>query len=149
MAPGVGWLNKGEAGKGIHSRWYPETLARRIESVNALRSKITFIQGDGLETLKKFRLAANTVAFVDPPYVARGRGAGLRLYTHYDVDCHELFATVRDFRGPVVITYHRSEIVQREAMAAGIKCRTVNMHTAHTVSKRQLILYKPRKNGAE
>ena len=149
MAPGAGLLNRGENGKGIHSRWYPETLAKRIESVHALRNKITFIQGDGLKALKKFGSTPNTVAFVDPPYVAKGRGAGLRLYSHYDVDCHKLFATVRDFKGPVVMTYHRSEIVQREARAAGIQCRTVNMHTAHTVSKRQLILHKPGQNGVK
>ena len=149
MAPGAGWLKRGEGDKGIHSRWYPETLAKRIETVHALRSKITFIQDDGMKILQQFSAIPNTVAFVDPPYVAKGRGAGLRLYSHYDVDCHRLFAIVRDFKGPVVMTYHRSEIVQREARAAGIQCRTVNMHTAHTVSKRQLILHKPGQNGAK
>jgi DNA adenine methylase len=147
MAPGAGWLNYGEAGKGIHSRWYPETLAKRIEAIHALRGKVTFIQGDGLETLRNFGSTPHTVAFVDPPYVVRGRGAGLRLYRCYDVGCEELFKVIRSFSGPMIITYHRSEIVQREAISAGIDCHTVNMHTAHTVSKRQLILYKPGLNG--
>jgi DNA adenine methylase len=147
MAPGAGWLNYGEAGKGIRSRWYPETLAKRIETIHGLRSKLTFIPGDGLETLRSFSSTSQTVAFVDPPYVVRGRGAGLRLYRYCDVDCEELFRVVRNFAGPMIITYHRSEIVQREATTAGIECRTVNMHTAHTVSKRQLILYKSGLNG--
>jgi DNA adenine methylase len=148
MAPGAGWLNYGEAGKGIHSRWYPETLAKRIESIRALRQKLTFIEGDGLQTLRDFRSTPHTVAFVDPPYVAKKRGAGLRLYTYHDVDCEELFKIAQAFSGPMIITYHRSEIVQREADAVGIECRTVNMHTAHAVSKRQLILYKSGLNGA-
>lgn len=147
MAPGAGWLNRGEAGKGIHSRWYPETLAKRIESIHALRNKITIIQGDGLETLKKFSSTPNTAAFIDPPYVAKGKGAGLRLYTHYDVDCQKLFAAVSNFTGPVIVTYHRSEVVQREAKAVGLECRSVSMHTAHTVAKRQLMIYKPGQNG--
>ena len=147
MAPGAGWLNRGEGGKGIHSRWYPETLAKRIEGVHALRRRITFIQGDGLKALREFSSIPKTVAFVDPPYVAKGRGAGLRLYRHYDVDCHELFGIARDFSGPMIITYHRSEVVQREARDAGIQCRSVNMHTAHTVAKRQLLLHKPGQNG--
>jgi DNA adenine methylase len=147
MAPGAGWLNYGEGGKGIHSRWYPETLARRIERVHGLRKKFTFIEGDGLEILRQFSAAPRTAAFVDPPYVANGRGAGLRLYSHYRVDCKDLFQEVRTFSGPMIITYHRSEIVQREAKAAGIEWHTVNMHTAHTVSKRQLILYKTGLNG--
>lgn len=142
MAPGAGWLNRGEADKGIHSRWYPETLAKRIEAIYALRKKVTFISGDGLEALSDFSAVPQTVAFVDPPYVAQGRGAGLRLYRHYNVDCEMLFNKARAFSGPMIITYHRSEIVQRHAKRVGIECHTVNMHTAHTVAKRQLILYK-------
>ena len=147
-APGAGWLKLGERGRGIHSRWYPETLAKRIESIQMLRRKIRFIEGDGLAALRDSNSDNLTVAFVDPPYVAEGRGAGVRLYRHYDVDCRELFHVAAKFSGPMVITYHRSEIVRREAAAAGITCHTVNMHTAHTVSKRQLILYKATSNGS-
>jgi DNA adenine methylase len=147
MAPGAGWLNYGEEGKGIRSRWYPETLAKRIESIHALRKKISFVQGDGLEVLKDFSSTPFAVAFVDPPYSAKGRGAGLRLYSCHDVDSKKVFEIARTFSGPMIITYHRSEIVRREAIAAGIECHTVNMHTAHTVSKRQLILYKSGLNG--
>ncbi len=145
MAPGAGLLNRGERNRGIQSRWYPETLARRVEAVHALRSKITFACGDGLEALRVYSDTPNAVAFVDPPYVANGRGAGLRLYSYHDVSCEKLFKAIRGFSGPVIITYHRSDVVQREAKAAGIDCSTVRMHTAHTVSKRQLILYKPGK----
>lgn len=148
IAPGAGWLNYGEAGKGILSRWYPETLAKRIETIHAFRKKVSFIHGDGLEVLGNFSSTPHTVAFVDPPYVTKGRGAGIRLYTHHDVDSEKVFEIVRSFSGPMIITYHRSDIVRREAMVAKIQCRTVYMHTAHTVSKRQLILYKAGANGA-
>ena len=142
MAPGAGILNSGEAGKGIHSRWYPETLAKRIESIHAIRGKLTFIQGDGVKTLRTYASTPDTAAFVDPPYVANSRGAGLRLYRYHNVDCEQLFEVIQKFNGPMILTYHRSQIIEREARAAGIKCRTVKMHTAHDVAKRQLILYK-------
>jgi DNA adenine methylase len=147
MAPGAGWLNYGEGGKGIHSRWYPETLAKRITSIHALRKKLTFIEGDGLQTLRDFSSMSLTAAFVDPPYVVNGRGAGLRLYRHHDVNCEDLFEAIRSFLGPMIITYHRSQVVQREALAAGTECHTVVMRTSHSV-KRELIFYKAGSNGA-
>jgi DNA adenine methylase len=148
IAPGAGILNQGEEGKGIHSRWYPETLAKRVELIHALRHKLTFGEGDGLEVLREFSSKSETVAFVDPPYVAKGRGAGLRLYRYHELDYKKLFGVIRNFSGAMIITYHRSELVEREAKAAGITCRSVNMHTAHDVAKRQLILYKPASNVA-
>jgi len=142
MAPGSGWLNQGENGNGIHSRWYPETLAQRVESTHALRAKLTFDPRDGLEVLKTFSTESHAVAFVDPPYAVKGRGAGRRLYTHCDVDCDKLFQIVTRFRGPMIITYHRSVIIERLADAAGIERHTVTMQTGHTRSKRELIMYK-------
>jgi DNA adenine methylase len=142
MAPGAGWLNKGENGHGIHSRWYPDTLADRVETSNALRNKVTFVNGDGLQVLKEFAGDPHAVAFVDPPYVVRGRGAGRRLYAYCDVDCDELFEIIRTFAGAMVITYHRSAIVQRLADAAGLECHTVTVQTGHTGRKRELIMYK-------
>jgi len=143
MAPGAGWLKHGEAGKGIHSRWYPATLVQRIEATRDLREKITFVAGDGLELLRKFAEHPRAAAFVDPPYMVNGRGAGRRLYTYCDVDCEALFEIIKAFRGPMIITYHRSVIVQRLAHAAGVQCHTITVQTGHTRSKRELIMYKP------
>jgi DNA adenine methylase len=143
MAPGAGWLNRGENDHGITSRWYPKTLADRVTSSNALRGKITFVQRDGLEVLKQFAKHSRAVAFVDPPYVVNGRGAGQRLYPYHDVDCDELFKIIRTFTGAMVITYHRSVVVERLADAADLELHTIKVQTGHTRSKRELIMYKP------
>lgn len=143
MAPGAGWINHGENGHGIRSRWYPKTLANRVALTNALRDKITFVQRDGLQVLKEFANRPRAVAFVDPPYVVKGRGAGRRLYTHHHLDCDELFEIVRAFTGAMVITYHRSVVVERLADAAGLELHTIKVQTGHTRSKRELIMYKP------
>src|SRR5665213_3734411 len=42
LAPGAGFTKKGEAGKGISSRWYPETLTDRIAAISERRDKIAF-----------------------------------------------------------------------------------------------------------
>jgi len=149
MAPGAGWLNRGENDHGISSRWYPKTLADRVTASNALRDKITFVQRDGLEVLKQFAKHSRAVAFVDPPYVVNGRGAGQRLYPYHDVDCDKLFKVVRTFVGPMVITYHRSVIVERLAYAAGLERHTVTVQTGHRKRKRELIFYKPASNGKQ
>jgi len=142
MAPGAGWLNQGEDGRGIRSRWYPKTLSDRITSINALRNKTTFIRRDGLQLLREFTKDPRAMAFVDPPYVVNGRGAGRRLYAHHEVDCDELFKIVKNFCGPMIITYHRSVVVERLARAAGIRHQTITVQTGHTRSKRELIMYK-------
>jgi DNA adenine methylase len=141
MAPGAGCLNRGENDHGIGSRWYPTTLADRITSTNALRNKVTFVQRDGLEVLKEFAKRTRVVAFIDPPYVVNGRGAGRRLYTHHNVDCDELFEIVRTFAGAIVMTYHRSVVVERLAGAAGLERHTITVQTGHTRPKRELIFY--------
>ncbi len=38
LAEGAGRLKKGENGKGISSRWYPETIARRLRSANDVKN---------------------------------------------------------------------------------------------------------------
>ncbi len=78
MAPGASLMKKGENGRGISSRWYPTTLARRITDIAERTDKISFIQGDGIQCIRDNSHRPDVVFFVDPPYVLAGR----RLYTH-------------------------------------------------------------------
>src|SRR6266702_3400525 len=70
LAPGSGILKYGENGKGIKSRWYPATLYKRIQNIKLVRHKITFIQGDGTDTIKKYAARKTVAFFIDPPYTA-------------------------------------------------------------------------------
>lgn len=45
LAAGSAPLKNGENGKGVRSRWYPETLCRRILELAKLRQRITFYCG--------------------------------------------------------------------------------------------------------
>ena len=54
MAPGANLLQSGENNQGLASRWYPETLVHRIESLQKLRPKIEVIAGDGMEMIAEY-----------------------------------------------------------------------------------------------
>src|SRR5262249_46678130 len=86
LAAGSAPLKHGENGKGIKSRWYGETLKKRLLKLARLREKITFITSDGLEVIRQNVDRADIAFFIDPPYTAAGKKAGRRLYTHYELD---------------------------------------------------------------
>ena len=87
-------MKSGEGGKGITSRWYPTTLAKRFENLDAVRDRIDFRCEDGLQVIDEYAVASDVVCFIDPPYTAGGKKAGKRLYRHYQLDPERLFAAV-------------------------------------------------------
>src|SRR3989338_790499 len=53
LAEGSGFIKYGENGKGIRSRWYPATLAKRFNDLKFITGKITFRQEDGMEVIRE------------------------------------------------------------------------------------------------
>ena len=51
MTEGAGLLKRGENGKGLASRWYPETLSDRIQALREIRHRVAFEQSDALEVI--------------------------------------------------------------------------------------------------
>ena len=88
MAEGAGLVKTGENGRGLNSRWYPETLARRIEEIARVRERFSFMEADGFEVIRRYADDESAAFFVDPPYTVASR----RLYTHWKVDHRNLFA---------------------------------------------------------
>src|SRR3989337_2298065 len=70
LAPGAGLIKYGEQGKGINSRWYPQTLAHRIRNIGRINDRIEFIHGDGIAVIRKYVERPDVVFFIDPPYTA-------------------------------------------------------------------------------
>lgn len=89
MARRAGLINRGERNRGVSSRGYPATLAQRIRTIDRIRGRITFIEGDGLAETARRLGRKDTDIFLDPPYVS-GEAAGRRLYTHHDVDPNQV-----------------------------------------------------------
>ena len=136
IAPGAGLLREGEAGRGLLSRWYPETLSRRIEAIRLLRGRLLFSHQDGFELLAEYKHWKSAVAFVDPPYVVKGR----RLYQHWSVDHTKLFKLMSEFRGEFLMTYDDAPEIRKLSRDFGFQtCKVAMKTTKHSVKMELLI----------
>ena len=141
LAPGSGLLKHGENGKGIASRWYPETLARRIRSLVSLRNRITFIEGDGLAYLEETASRRDVTYFIDPPYTAPGKSAGKRLYRYSEIDHERLFDLCRLAQGDFMMTYDDAASVREMARKRGFKIDKVPMKNTHHAEMFELLIH--------
>jgi DNA adenine methylase len=142
LAPGAGTLKHGENGKGIKSRWYPETLQRRILDIASYRHCIQFIEGDGMQFLVENASQTNTVFFIDPPYTAAGKGkrAGTRLYTYNELDHEELFRIASTLEGEFLMTYDNAKSVLSLADKFGFDTRAIAMKNTHHAEMSELLI---------
>jgi DNA adenine methylase len=140
LAPGSGVLKYGENGKGIRSRWYPQTLRKRIMSIATVRDKITFIEDDGIEIIRKRARQKRSVFFIDPPYTAAGKRAGTRLYNHCELDHEELFRQAEKIKGDFLMTYDTADEVASMARLHGFNVDTVSMKNTHHSTMNELVI---------
>lgn len=143
MAAGAGLVKAGEAGKGLKSRWYPETLAKRIEVLRSLKDRIDFQQDDAFEVVRRFADDPNAFFFIDPPYTAGGKKAGSRLYTHNEIDHEGLFALMASVQGTVMMTYDDAPEVRELADRHGFRIELVPMKNTHHAIIYELLILKP------
>ncbi len=142
IADGSGFLKYGENGKGIRSRWYPRTLARRLRDLEFVAKRIDFRWADGLKVIQEFASALDAVFFIDPPYTAGGKKAGRRLYRHYDVDHETLFSLCETIYGDFLITYDNTEEVRTMARRHGFQMRLIPMTNTHHAKIEELVIGK-------
>ncbi len=140
LAAGCGFLKNGESGKGILSRWYPETLAKRLMEIHRVRSKLAFRHTDAFEVLNRHRADATAVFFIDPPYTAGGKQAGKRLYTHCDLDHDLLFHLCAHLRGDFIMTYDNAEEVKALAGKYALQSRPIPMKNTHHADMTELVI---------
>lgn len=136
LAHGAGLIKNGENGKGLRSRWYPGTLKKRIMDITIVRSKIKFIQGDGLEIIEKNLDRNDVVFFIDPPYTKAGR----RLYKYHEIDHEKLFGLVEHINGDFLITYDDAPEIKALALQRGFVVEKVLMKTTHHLKKYELVI---------
>jgi DNA adenine methylase len=142
IAAGSGLLNYGENGKGIRSRWYPETLAKRILSISQIRDRLTFIRGDGLSIIENNAAREDVAFFLDPPYTVKGKGkrAGRRLYRHFDLDHGRLFALASSMRGDFLMTYDTADEVVSLSEMHHFEQLSVPMNNTHHALAYELLI---------
>lgn len=140
LAQGAGKLKHGENGKGIMSRWYPDTLRKRILDIRGMNERITFIEGDGMEAMKQNSRRADVAFFIDPPYTAAGKKAGSRLYTHSELDHYELFKVTANLQGDFLMSYDDAEGVRELAKRHGFDTELVAMKNTHHAEMTELLI---------
>jgi len=140
LAPGAGKVKNGENGKGLKSRWYPQTLYRRIIQIAKVRERITFIQGDGLEFLEQSADRSDVLYFIDPPYTVAGKKAGSRLYTYSDIDHEKLFTIAERLKGEFLMTYDDTSTVREMASRHGFVTEVVTMKNTHHREMTELLI---------
>ena len=117
MAPGAGLIKEGENGRGLKSRWYPETLARRIREISRLKDRLTF---------------------VDPPYTLAAR----RLYTAWQIDHSKLFRLMSECKGDVLMSYDNTGEVVKLAEKFEFQHKAIAMKNTHHAKMTELLIGK-------
>jgi DNA adenine methylase len=138
MAHGAGLVKNGENGRGLRSRWYPETLSRRIHEIAQVRHLFSFIEGDGIEAIRRHADVDNAVFFVDPPYTLAAR----RLYQHWQVDHRALFELLSKVEGDFLLTYDNTKEIVLLAREFGFEFNGIAMKNTHHAKLTELLIGK-------
>ena len=140
LAPGSGFLKYGEKGKGIRSRWYASTIAKRLIALNLVAHRIDFRCSDGIKMMETLSDEEDTAFFIDPPYTAGGKKAGKRLYKHYDLDHERLFRLCESIKGVFLMTYDDADEVKDMARSHGFEMRLIPMTNTHHATMEELVI---------
>ena len=143
LAPGASFTRKGENGAGIASRWYPNTLIRRLRAISEVAPRITFRETDGMQMLAALlgQPHDDVALFVDPPYTGGGgKRAGKRLYAHNDIDHARLFSMLADSGADFLMTYDRSLEIESLIDSYGFHAVQVVMKSGHHTRLPELVI---------
>ena len=146
LAQGAALTRTGENGKGITSRWYPDTTKQRLTCIAEYADHIDFLAADGITILERKLLEGvqpGTLVFVDPPYTATGKQAGRRLYTHSSIDHGRLFnlmAQIAGEGGEVLATYDESPEILDLIDQHGFHAVRVMMKNTHHNQVPELVI---------
>ena len=138
MASGAGLVKSGENGRGLRSRWYPETLSRRIREIAHVRERFSFIEGDGMEVIRRHTDVEEAAFFVDPPYTV----AAKRLYHYWHIDHRALFSLLSEVKGDVLLTYDNTHEIASLAREFGFEIEAVAMKNTHHAKMTELLIGK-------
>ena len=136
MAKGAGLIKTGENGNGLLSRWYAETLARRIREINERKDRFTFIQGDAFALMAEHRADSQAAFYLDPPYTVAAR----RLYTHWQIDHAALFARAAELKGDFLMSYDDNVEIRELAARHKFRVRAIAMKNTHHAAQRELLI---------
>ncbi|TVX85655.1 DNA adenine methylase [Paenibacillus agilis] len=98
------------------SRWNPEQLCSRIETIHHLADRYEILNQDACELIEEEYWRPTTTIFIDPPYVAKGKS----LYRHYyDESEHYRLQLLLDSLhsgtpgADIILTYDNAPLIER------------------------------------
>ncbi len=136
MAAGASLMKDGEKGRGLKSRWYPQTLARRVREINQLKDRLTFVEGDGFALIEEHQADRDAVFYIDPPYTVAAR----RLYTKWQIDHSRLFSLLRDCKGDFLMSYDNTVEIVAMAKEYGFETCPIAMKSTHHAKMTELLI---------
>ena len=142
LAPGAAPIRKGENSKGLDSRWYPNTLARRIKTIWPYAEHIAFCHADAMQLLPDLLhgWGRRAALFVDPPYTAGGRNPGQRLYAFNQVDHGRLFQFLARRSHPFLMTYDSTPEILDLVAQYGFHTEQIHRTNAHNRVQTELLI---------
>ena len=143
LAPGASFLESGENSKGIGSRWYPDTLIKRLQEIGKHAMKIAFYEGDSMRILEPLLKGwgRKAAVFVDPPYTGEGgKRAGSRLYAHCTIDHAHLFEILDRSHSNFLMTYDEAQEIVDLIHQHGFCAVRVEMNNAHYSRLSELVI---------
>lgn len=142
LAPGAGLIRSGQNGRGLSSRWYPETLVKRLTLLQAMHDRVQALQMDAFDLIALHNGNKNAAFLIDPPYTAAGKKAGERLYTHHAIDHEKLFSVMSKVKGAVMMTYDDTPEVCAMSKRYGFSISRVPMKSTHHQVHNELVITK-------
>jgi DNA adenine methylase len=136
MANGAGLIKTGENGRGLLSRWYAATLAKRIREINKRKDRFSFVACDAFALVAEHAEDSEAAFYFDPPYTVAAR----RLYTHWEVDHQKLFEIAGNLKGDFLMSYDDTREVRKMAKKQGFQMRSIAMKNTHHANQQELLI---------
>lgn len=138
LADGAGLIKTGENGRGLNSRWYPDTLARRIREINQQKDRMSFVEGNGFDLIEEHKADADAAFYIDPPYTV----AAKRLYKVWQIDHARLFSAMAACQGDFLMSYDNTAEIIALAAKHGFESKPIAMKSTHHAKMTELLIGK-------
>ncbi|MBI5938281.1 MAG: DNA adenine methylase [Betaproteobacteria bacterium] len=140
IAGGAGLIVRGERGNGIKSRWYPETLAKRIQLIYEHRERLEIREDDAFRYLPKLLKSKSSRLFLDPPYTKLMTPGVKPLYLHCRLNHERLCEMLARSEADYLLTYDDTSFTRQLLEDCGLPFYPVDMMNSNAVMKRELLV---------
>lgn len=129
----------------IDARYCPKMVVENIRRVQAIRQRITVIQGDAFDVMPWYAGNRDTGCYSDPPFSADPRSKGRTVYLHHKLNHQKLFSLLADWRGSWLLTEDNTRTVRRLALCYRFATKRFPMNTSDNKRKHELVIWRKRK----